>query len=202
VIGIVASRIVEETGKPTVLIAISGSEGKGSGRSIPAFDLHGALSGCRDLLLRFGGHRAAAGITVATDRVPELARRFDEIARGLLREEDLAPEVRIDLEVDLAAVTPELESLLRHFEPFGLGNPGPVLLARGVRTVGTPRVVGQNGLKLRLATPTGELEALGWGLSHRIGEIGTAPLDIAFRLEREEWNGMSKLQAKLVDFRS
>ncbi len=202
VIGIVASRIVEETGKPTLLIAVSGNEGKGSGRSIPAFDLHGALSGIRDILLRFGGHRAAAGVTVAAEQIPELARRFDAAARAVLRPEDLAPEVRIDLELRLEDLTPELESLLRHFEPFGLGNPGPVLVSRGVRVVGTPRVVGQNGLKLRLATATGELEALGWGMAHRATELRGTPIDVAFRLEREEWNGESKLQAKLVDFRS
>ena len=202
VIGIVASRIVEETGKPTLLIAISGTEGKGSGRSIPAFDLHGALSGIRDVFLRFGGHRAAAGVTLEARRIPELARRFDEAARAALRPEDLAPEVRIDLEVSLDEVTSELEALLRHFEPFGIGNPGPVLLARGVRIVGSPRIVGENGLKIRLATSTGELEGLGWGLAHRAPEIGSGPLDIAFRLEREEWNGQSKLQARLVDFRS
>ena len=202
VIGIVASRIVEETGKPTLMIALSGAEGKGSGRSIPAFDLHAALSGCRDILLRFGGHRAAAGVTVAADRIPELARRFDAAARAALRPEDLAPEIRIDLEVSLADVTPELEALLRHFEPFGMGNPGPVLLARGVHVVGAPRVVGQNGLKLRLATPTGEMEALGWGMGARAGELTGRPIDLAFRLEREEWNGESKLQAKIVDFRT
>ena len=202
VIGIVASRIVEETGKPTVLIAVSGDEGKGSGRSIPAFDLHAALSGTRDILLRFGGHRAAAGVTIAADRIPELARRFDAAARAALRPEDLAPEVRIDLEVELGDVTPELEALLRHFEPFGLGNPGPVLLARGVRLVGAPRIVGENGLKLRLQTPTGVLEALGWGMAHRASELRGHPIDITFRLEREEWNGKSKLQARLVDFRS
>ena len=202
VIGIVASRIVEETGKPTLMIAVSGGEGKGSGRSIPAFDLHAALSGCRDILMRFGGHRAAAGVTIATERIPELARRFDEAARAALRPDDLAPEIRIDLEVGAEDLTPELESLLRHFEPFGVGNPGPVLLMRGAHIVGTPKVVGQHGLKLRIATPTGELEALGWGMAGRASELRGGPVDFAFRLDREEWNGESKLQAKLVDFRT
>jgi single-stranded-DNA-specific exonuclease len=202
VIGIVASRIVEETGKPTLLIAVTGNEGKGSGRSIPAFDLHGALSGCRDLLLRFGGHRAAAGITIAKDRIPEFAHCFDAAARAVLRPEDLAPEVRIDLELGLEEITPELESLLRHFEPYGIGNPGPTLLARGVRLSGAPRIVGQDGLKIRLATPSGGLDALGWGMAPRIGELRGTPIDVVFRLEREEWNGESRLQARLVDFRS
>ena len=202
VIGIVASRIVEETGKPTLMIALSGDEGKGSGRSIPAFDLHAALSGCRDILLRFGGHRAAAGVTVARELVPELARRFDAAARAVLTPEDLAPEIRIDLEVGPDDLTPELEALLRHFEPFGLGNPGPVLLMRAAHIVGVPKVVGQNGLKLRVATATGEVEALGWGLAGRAAELRGGPVDIAFRLDREEWNGESRLQAKIVDFRT
>jgi single-stranded-DNA-specific exonuclease len=202
VIGIVASRIVEETGKPTLLIAISGSEGKGSGRSIPAFDLHAGLSKCRHLLTRFGGHRAAAGVSLAADRIPELAQCFDAAARAVLRPEDLAPEVRIDLDVAMQDVTDELEALLRHFEPFGVGNPGPVLLARGVRVTGTPRVVGTDGLKMRIETPSGGIDALGWGMAPRLAELRGTPIDIVFRLEREEWNGESKLQARLVDFRS
>src|SRR6478672_11359883 len=84
VIGIVASRIVEEFGRPTVLVALEGGEGKGSGRSISAFDLHGGLSKCRDLLTRFGGHRSAAGVTIAADRVGAFAARFNEVARSRL----------------------------------------------------------------------------------------------------------------------
>ena len=201
VIGIVASRVVEETGRPTLLIAVNGAEGKGSGRSIPIFDLHRALAGCRDLMTRFGGHRAAAGVTIATEKIPDLARCFDAAARAALRPEDLAPDVRIDLEIQIGDANAELETLLRHFEPHGLGNPGPVLLARGVRLNRSPRIVGENGLKLFIATPKGEIEAIGWSMAHRLPEVRD-PLDIAFRLEREEWNGSSKLVAKLVDFRS
>jgi single-stranded-DNA-specific exonuclease len=164
------------------------------------FDLYGALAGCRDLMTRFGGHRAAAGVSIATERIPELARRFDDAARAALRPEDLAPEVRIDLEVGIGDANAELEKLLHHFEPHGVGNPGPVLLSRGVRLNRPPRIVGENGLKLFLETPKGELEALGWGMAHRLGEVRD-PFDIAYRLEREEWNGTSKLVARLVDFR-
>src|SRR3954467_10395213 len=84
VIGIVASRIVEEFGRPTMMIALDGAEGKGSGRSISAFDLHGGLGQCRDLLIRFGGHRAAAGVTIATDHVPAFAARFNSVAASQL----------------------------------------------------------------------------------------------------------------------
>jgi len=202
VIGIVASRIVEEFGRPTILIALEGKEGKGSGRSISRFDLHAGIGGCRHLLERFGGHRSAAGVTIARERVDEFARCFNAAARAALSPDDLVPEIRIDLEVALADLTPGFESLLRHLEPCGIGNPSPMLLTRGVRLAAPPRTVGQGGLKLRLQTDDAPLEALGWTLGHRIGEIDVSrPLDIAFRLERDEYQGVSRLQAKLADFR-
>ncbi|HEU4565374.1 MAG TPA: DHHA1 domain-containing protein, partial [Gemmatimonadaceae bacterium] len=203
VIGIVASRIVEEVYRPTILIALSGDEGKGSGRSIPAFDLHGGLSECRDLLVRFGGHRSAAGVTIESAKVEAFAERFNRAAAARLTSADLVPEVRIDLEVPLGAVTFDLEALLRHFEPFGAGNAAPVLLARGVRLAQTPRVVGQGHLKLRLAQDGVELDAVGWGMGARAQELRAASsLDVAFRLERDEWNGQPRLQAKLADVRA
>jgi single-stranded-DNA-specific exonuclease len=202
VIGIVASRIVEEFGRPTILIALDGDEGKGSGRSISRFDLHSGIGGCRHLLKRFGGHRSAAGVTIARDRVDDFARCFNDAARAALSPEDLVPELRIDLEVALDDLTPGFESLLRHLEPCGVGNPSPMLLTRGVRLAAPARTVGQGGLKLRLQTSDEPLEAIGWSLGHRIGEIDVGrPLDIAFRLERDEYQGVSRLQAKLADFR-
>src|SRR5207253_3595314 len=101
VVGIVASRLVEEFGRPTVLIALSGDQGKGSGRSIPKFDLHGALGQARAELLRYGGHRAAAGVTIARDKVAAFAARFNQIARLELTPADLVPEIRVDLEVSI-----------------------------------------------------------------------------------------------------
>jgi single-stranded-DNA-specific exonuclease len=203
VIGIVASRCVEEFGRPIVLIGLDGEEGKGSGRSIPRFDLHAALGRCAHLLERFGGHRSAAGVTVARDRVDEFARCFNEVARAELTAGDLVPELRVDLEVDLAELTPAFEALMRHLEPCGMGNPSPMLVSRGVRLAAPPRVVGREGLKLRLQTDGGPLEAIGWTLGPRIGEIDVArPLDIAYRLERDEYQGVSRLQARLADFRT
>ncbi|MGH7603528.1 MAG: single-stranded-DNA-specific exonuclease RecJ [Gemmatimonadaceae bacterium] len=202
VIGIVASRLVEEFGRPTVLIALSGAQGKGSGRSISKFDLHAALGESRDLLLRFGGHRAAAGVTIARERVDDFATRFNDVARSLLTPEDLVPEIRVDLEVSIDGIDERLESLFRHFEPFGIGNPSPVLLARNVTLAKPPRLVGKDGLKLVLDTGTGSLEALGWGLASRAGEFEAgAKVDVAFRLERDEYKGESYLQARIADVR-
>ncbi|MEK7400991.1 MAG: single-stranded-DNA-specific exonuclease RecJ [Gemmatimonadota bacterium] len=203
VVGIVASRIVEEFGRPAVLIALEGNEGKGSGRSISAFDLHAGIGRCRDLLLRFGGHRSAAGVTIARENVREFARRFNAVARATLKPEDLVPELRADLEVQLADVNDHLESMLRHLEPCGIGNPSPVLVARGVRVAAAPKTVGKDGLRVRLQQAGVEISALGWGMSHRASELAAgATVDVAFRLERDEWNGESRLQARLADIRT
>jgi single-stranded-DNA-specific exonuclease len=203
VIGIVASRLVEEFGRPVVLVGLDGEEGKGSGRSIPRFDLHAALARCSHLLKRFGGHRSAAGVTIAREQVDEFARCFNEVARSELTADDLVPELRIDLEVELSELTPAFEALLRHLEPCGVGNPSPMLVTRGVRLAAPPRIVGKEGLKLRLLTDGAPLDAIGWTLGPRIGEIDVArPLDIAYRFERDEYQGVSRLQARLADFRS
>src|SRR5207253_5154993 len=100
---------VEEFGRPTVLVALDGDEGKGSGRSISPFDLHSGLTECRDLLKRYGGHRSAAGVTVETGRVPEFARRFNDVASSRLTHDDLMPEIRVDLETPLGAADERLE---------------------------------------------------------------------------------------------
>jgi single-stranded-DNA-specific exonuclease len=203
VIGIVASRLVEEFGRPTVLIALSGDQGKGSGRSIPKYDLHGALGKAKDLLLRYGGHKAAAGVTIARDKVPEFAARFNEIARSMLTRADLIPEIRVDLEVSIDGMDGRLESLFRHFEPFGIGNPTPVLLARNVTIARPPRAVGKDGLKLVLDTGTGSLDAIAWGLASRAAEFQPgSKVDVAFRLERDDYRGESYLQARIADIRA
>lgn len=202
VIGIVASRLVEEFGRPTVLVALDGDEGKGSGRSTSAFDLHAGLAQCSDLLLRFGGHRVAAGVTVATDRVAEFAERFNQIATAQLTEDDLVPELRVDLEIPFEQIDDELETLIRYMEPCGMGNPSPLLVTRGVTVAAPPRIVGKDGLKLVLNGNGRELTALGWGMGPRAREVSVgATIDVAFRLERDEYQGESRLQARLADFR-
>lgn len=203
VIGIVASRIVEEFGRPTLLIALEGGEGKGSGRSISPFDLHAGLTACKDLFIRFGGHRAAAGVTIREDRVAEFATRFNEICASRLTADDLVPEMRVDLEIPLEQANADLESLLRHLEPCGIKNPSPLLVTRDVVVAAPPRTVGKDGLKLVLQADGRELIALGWGMAPRAKELDVGmTIDIAYRLERDEYRGESRLQARLADFRT
>jgi single-stranded-DNA-specific exonuclease len=203
VIGIVASRVVELTARPTFLIAVQDAVGKGSGRSIPAFDLHAALGASADLLIRHGGHRAAAGLTVDAARIPEFAARFNAVARERLTRDDLVREIRLDLELPLVEATEELEKLLRHLEPFGIGNPGPLFAARRVRVASPPRTIGTDGVKVSIEAGAAPIEAVGWGLAARAGELAVgATVDIAYRLERNEYRGRSTLQLGLSDFRA
>lgn len=202
VIGIVASRVVEETCRPVVMISLEGDQGKGSGRSIPAFDLHAGLWECRDLFLRFGGHRSAAGLTIERSRLDEFEQRFDQVAHSRLTIEDLMPEVKVDVVVSLAALGRDMEALLRHFEPHGLGNPTPVFAMTDARLAATPRIVGEGHLKLWLEHDEKRIDAIGWGMGSMAPELDTmGPMDVAFRLERDDWNGQTRLQAKVVDIR-
>jgi single-stranded-DNA-specific exonuclease len=203
VIGIVASRIVEEFGRPTVLIALDGAEGKGSGRSISPFDLHAGLTECSDLLLRYGGHRSAAGVTIAADRVAEFAARFNSVAAARLTADDLQPEIRVDLEMPLGEANDQLESVFRHLEPCGMGNPSPVLMIRGATVVGPPRTVGKDGLKVVFQQGSDAITAIGWGMAPRIADLReNERYDVAFRLERDDYRGVARLQARLIDFRA
>ena len=204
VIGIVASRIVEQVSRPVVMVALDGDMGKGSGRSISAFDLHAGLSACRQHLERFGGHRAAAGITVRSALIPTLQDAFNTVARERLTTDDLLPDQRIDLEVDADDLTDELEKLLQYFEPHGLGNPTPTLALRGARIDAAPRRIGQtDGVRTSVSTTTrGPISAIGWRLGERAKLlVPGAPVDLAFRLDRDEYKGADRLQLNLVDVR-
>lgn len=203
VIGIVASRVVEQTGRPTVLVALEDSVGKGSGRSIPRFDLHAALGACADCFGRYGGHRAAAGLTMPEARLPEFRARFAEHAASLLTADDLVPQLRIDLRVPAADIGDELEKVLRYFEPFGVGNAAPTLALDGVRVAGAPRKIGKDGLRMSFTLPTGTIDGIAWGLP--LGDVSLAPstaVDVAFRLERDDYRGGSALQLRVQSVRT
>lgn len=202
VIGIVASRLVEQLGRPVVLLAQHDGRWRGSGRSVTAFDLHAGLTECSDLLDRYGGHRLAAGVTLpeAAGAVEEFASRFNAVARRTLAPDDLSRTVRIDMPLNLADATGEFERRLRHFEPFGIENPAPIFAAEGVRLAGRSRVVGRDHLRLRLAQDDAQLDAIGWGMGGLRGALERCEsFAVAYRLERDEWNGADRLQARLVD---
>ena len=196
VVGIVASRVVERYGRPTFLIAFDGDIGKGSGRSTSRFNLHSALLACGDLLERYGGHHMAAGLTIRRGRLEEFRERFGKVARERLAPEDLGPEQRVDLEVGLPEITPDLERLCRYLEPCGQGNPSPVFGVRGVRFT-SRSIVGNGHLKGALDDGTHRIWAIGFQWADRVPWLGDGLVDAAFRVECDQWNGMSNLQARL-----
>jgi len=201
VVGLVASRLVERYHRPTIMIAVDGVEGRGSGRSIGPFDLHDALSACAEHLTRYGGHRMAAGLSIQRDKIPAFRDAFDAVAAERLAPEDLVPTQRVDVVVPVAALTDELERLFRHLEPCGMGNPAPVL---GVRGVGARdrAVVGSNHLRFHLHDATGGIPAIAFNWADRLPEEWwREPVDVALRLDRNEWRGGSTLQARVVDIR-
>ena len=201
VIGIVASRIVERYHRPTILVALEGDEGRGSGRSIPGFDLHDALGRSAEHLDRWGGHRAAAGLTLRRDRLEPFRAAFNEVAAQELSAEDLIPAQRIDIVGTVSSFDAELERLMRHLEPFGPGNPAPIL---GVERAfaRSPETVGSNHLKFTLEDDSGKLPAIGFDWADRVEQDWwRRPVDVALRLDRHEWRGRSSLQARVVQIK-
>jgi single-stranded-DNA-specific exonuclease len=198
VIGIVASRLVERYGRPTFLIAWEEETGRGSGRSVAGFDLHEALHRVGHLLEKYGGHTMAAGLTMRRDRFEAFRVAFLGVARELLRPDDLVPAQRVDLELPLGLVSEELEKLMRYLEPCGPGNPAPVFGVRGARAVQARRV-GVNHLRFLLDDGSGVLPAIGFQWADVVPDGWlTQPLDVAFRLERDEWQGRANLQARIA----
>ncbi len=200
VIGIVASRLVERYGRPAFLIGWdeAGQFGRGSGRSIPGFDLHGALHRVGTHLEKYGGHTMAAGFTIRRDKFDDFRVAFLGLAGELLTPDDLAPSQRVDLELPLASVSEELERLIRHLEPCGAGNPAPVFGVRNARAVGARRV-GTNHLRFTLDDGSAVLPAIGFRWADAVPEDWlTNPLDVAFRLERDDWQGRVTIQARIA----
>jgi len=178
-------------------VAFDGDTGRASGRSISRFDLHAALVHCGDLLERFGGHHMAAGLTIRRDRLGAFRERFNGLVADQLSPEELGPEQRVDIELPLREATDELERLGRYLEPTGAGNPGPVFGVRGVH-FGQKRRVGNGHLKGILEDGAARLACIGFSWADRVPWLGEAPVDVAFRLESDDWNGSPSLQAKLV----
>jgi single-stranded-DNA-specific exonuclease len=203
VIGIVAQRLVERFYLPTLVIAIEDGVGHGSGRSIAGFHLVEALDRVRDLFDRYGGHAQAAGFSLAADRVPELAARFESYARSTLRPEDLEPVLRLDAEVELPDVDHNLYQALRQLEPYGVGNPTPVFAARSVRLLGPPRVLKDKHLKLRIAQGTKSTEAVGWRLAERAQTLAASQqVDLAFTIDENLYQDMTSLHLVIKDIRA
>ncbi len=200
VIGIVASRIVERHHRPALLIALdpAAGTGTGSGRSIPAFDLLGGLHAAAPLLQRYGGHRAAAGLTIDAARVDELRDAFEAHAAAALSPADLVPHERVDAVVGGAQLGLALADELARLEPTGMGNPGVNLLVSGAALTDA-RTMGEDGRHVRFTVETGggRCRAVAFGCDGRLPVKPDVPADATFRLERNSWNGAVEPRLRL-----
>lgn len=206
VVGIVAGRLAEQFGKPTLLMAIGTEEATGSGRSIPGFELHKALAECDDVLRAHGGHAAAAGFRLAPTRIKELRERFVAVAAKHYPAGPPVPTLTLDAEVPLAALTHNVVKSLDALEPYGADNPRPRFLAAGLQIVDQPKKMGagERHLNLRVTQGSTKMRAVGWGMAERAEELMSeaGKCCIAFVPKINEWNGYSNVEIEVVDFQA
>jgi single-stranded-DNA-specific exonuclease len=207
VIGILASRIVERTAKPTIIVSVEDGVAYGSGRSVDGFQLLNAIESCADLFTRFGGHAFAIGFALPADRLPELKRRLRLYAEEHLPAGEPQHILRIHAELPLDRITPVLAGWLRKLEPFGHGNPEPVFVARNARLLTAPRIMKERHIRLELAQEavngpvqprnqdpvragsSSAIRAVGWHLAERVAALGLAQsslIDLAYRIREND----------------
>ena len=203
VIGIVASKLVDAFHRPAIVLAVDGDLAYGSGRSIPGFDLLGALEHCGDLFTRFGGHRHAAGLTMETGRLKELRSRITRFADDRLGPNDLTPRLRVDDRLPLTAITPAVLDGLRAMEPFGAGNPRPVFHTGPVELANGPRVMKSRHLSMMVRQDHRIFRAVAWRMAERADFVTRhgAALDVAFNLTENQYRGEHTIELSVADIR-
>lgn len=201
VIGIVAARIAEDFCLPVVLLSIEGDLARGSARSIPAFDINTAFSSCRDLLKAFGGHKQAAGLELEVRNIPQFEKRMHIIAREMLTDEDFVPSLEIDAEVEFSDITFNLTREIELLEPFGRGNPEPLLGSKELEMI-SPRIVKENHLKMRLRQKNQSIEAIGFAMASLYERLSSeSTVDAVFTPSLNEWEDSRYLQLHLKALR-
>ncbi len=201
VIGIVASKIAEKYYRPTIVLSIDGGIAKGSGRSIPSFDLYEGLTQCRDVLTRFGGHKQAAGLSLQAADLEHFRSLFCREVRESLSEEDFQPVLFIDSAVRISDISTGLVDELARMEPFGYSNDEPVFGSRGLEVV-QPRIVGNNHLKMRLRQNGSRIDSIGFDFGAMLGAVEeSGMIDAAFVPTINEWDGGRFLQLNLKAIR-
>lgn len=198
VIGLVAGQLAQAHYRPAAVFKIEGELARASLRSIPEFSVIDALDRIAPLLERHGGHDRAGGLTARADRIGAICEALGELAAAALAPHDLRPAVAIDAQVPLEAIDAALHARLQALEPFGEGNPAPVLLCRDV-AVGSRRLVGERHLKLVLPTARGGIEAMAFGQGERLAEVGPR-LDLVFGVRENVWQGRRSIELEVRDF--
>lgn len=201
VIGIVASRLIEKYYRPTILLTESNGYAVGSARSVPGFDLYEAIKQCDPLLEQWGGHQAAAGLTMPLENVNAFQLKFEEAVRQSITDDLLTPVLEYDMELDLDDITPTFCRSLERFGPFGPENMKPVFISRDVYVSGEPRIVGNNHLQLVFRSDNGNiLKGIGFGLGELLDIISTSkPINICYTVEPNIYRGVYNVSLNLKD---
>ncbi|HXH24009.1 MAG TPA: single-stranded-DNA-specific exonuclease RecJ, partial [Vicinamibacterales bacterium] len=204
VIGIVASKLVDAFHRPAIVLSIDGEIAYGSCRSIPAFDILAALESCAGALLKFGGHRQAAGLTIESSRIRELRTRINDYAERCLEPDDLRPRLWIDGTLGFRSITEQVVEELGRLAPFGAGNPAPVFRSNRVEIVDGPRRIKDRHLKMAFRQDGRIFRGVAWRAIEREGFVAEhrAAIDLAFSLEHDFWNGERYLQLSIADFKA
>ncbi len=202
VVGIVASRLIEKYYRPTVVLTQSGELIAGSARSVSGFNLYEAIHACREHLLGYGGHFAAAGMTLMPDQLAAFSQKFEAVVNASIEPDMLIPEIVIDAELSFRDINETIYKIITQMEPFGPQNMKPVFIARQVMDNGWSKIVKQDHLKLSLVQNKIVLHGIGFNLAHRFNLLTSKkPLDIIFTLDENEWNQKKSLQLKVTDLR-
>lgn len=202
VVGIVASRLIDHYYRPTIILTQSGEYVAGSARSVSGFNVYEAIHQCRDLLLGYGGHFYAAGMTLENDKVDAFKEKFEEVVQASIHPELLVPEIVIDAEITLMDIKQSFYDILCQMEPFGPDNLRPVFVAKKVYNTGWSKVVKENHIRFVLQQGTAKITGIGFNMAEKMPllEAGKA-VDVVFKLDENEWNGEKSLQLKVLDVR-
>jgi single-stranded-DNA-specific exonuclease len=206
VIGILASRVVDRTGKPTLVLAHEDGEAYGSGRSIPSFHLLNAIESCHDLFTRFGGHAHAAGFSLPSDRVPELRERLIVYAETNLSDADLGSPLQCDALLPLEEVNEALYAYLKQLEPCGMDNEEPIFIAENIHIASAPRIMKEKHIRLQLASEhrTASIAAVGWNLAETLATLNlqqNSRIDLAYKIRNNDHPTYGGIELEIIALR-
>jgi single-stranded-DNA-specific exonuclease len=202
VVGIVASRLIDYYYRPTIVLTLSGEYVAGSARSVAGFNVYEAIHQCKDLLLGYGGHFYAAGMTLSPDKVEAFRDRFEEVVAASITPELLIPEIIIDAEVEFKDLKQAFYNIIHQMEPFGPENMRPLFVVRNVTDSGYSRVVKEQHIKFSLRQDNILFNGIGFGMAKKFHLLESKkPVDVVFTLDENEWNNEKHLQLRVIDFR-
>jgi single-stranded-DNA-specific exonuclease len=200
VVGIVASRLIEHYYRPTIVLTQSGDYVAGSARSVSGFNVYEAVHKCKDLLLGYGGHFYAAGMTLEPGNVEAFCKKFEEVVTASIDPDMLVPEILIDAEINFSDISMSLFHIISQMEPFGPGNLRPTFVTKKTFDTGYSKVVKEKHLKFSLRQNGIVISGIGFGLADKIDILkSNKPVDIVYKLDENEWNGQKSLQMKVID---